>query len=61
MDFFLCVLGMVFIVEGMPYFTFPEKIKAYLLKVAEMPDSTLRYLGLAAVLTGLLLVWLGRS
>ncbi|MBA4396511.1 MAG: DUF2065 domain-containing protein [Syntrophus sp. (in: bacteria)] len=61
MDFFLCVLGMVFIVEGMPYFAFPGKIKAYLLKVAEMPDSTLRYLGLAAILTGLLLVWLGRS
>jgi uncharacterized protein YjeT (DUF2065 family) len=61
MDFFLCVLGMVFIVEGMPYFTFPGKIKAYLLKVSEMPDSTLRLLGFGAILTGLLLVYLGRS
>ena len=59
MDFFLCVLGMVFIVEGMPYFTFPGKIKAYLLKVAEMPDSTLRFLGFAAILAGLLLVYIG--
>jgi uncharacterized protein YjeT (DUF2065 family) len=59
MDYFLCVLGMVFIVEGMPYFTFPGKIKAYLLKVAELPDSTLRFLGFAAILTGLLLVYLG--
>jgi uncharacterized protein YjeT (DUF2065 family) len=49
----------VFIVEGMPYFTFPGKIKAYLLKVAEMPDSTLRFLGFAAILAGLLLVYLG--
>jgi uncharacterized protein YjeT (DUF2065 family) len=61
MDYFLCVLGMVFIIEGMPYFTFPGKIKAYLLKVAEMPDFTLRFLGLAAILAGLLLVYLGRS
>jgi hypothetical protein len=61
MDFFLCVLGMVFIVEGVPYFAIPEKVKAYLQKVAEMPDSTLRFLGFAAILTGLLLVWLGRS
>jgi hypothetical protein len=52
---------MVFIVEGMPYFAVPGKAKAYLLKIAEMPDSTLRFLGLAAILTGLLLVWLGRS
>jgi uncharacterized protein YjeT (DUF2065 family) len=59
MDYFLCVLGMVFIVEGMPYFTFPGKIKANLLKVAEMPDSTLRFLGFAAILAGLLLVYLG--
>jgi uncharacterized protein YjeT (DUF2065 family) len=59
MDFFLCVLGMVFIVEGIPYFTFPEKIKAYLLTVAEMPDTTLRFLGFAAILTGLLLVYIG--
>lgn len=61
MDFFLCVLGMVFIVEGMPYFAFPAKIKIYLLKVVETPDTTLRSLGFAAILAGLLLVYLGRS
>ncbi|MGO9566511.1 MAG: DUF2065 family protein [Desulfomonilaceae bacterium] len=24
---FLCVLGMVVVVQGLPYFAFPEKIK----------------------------------
>lgn len=61
MDFFLCVLGMVFIVEGLPYFAFPVRIKAYLLKVAELPDATLRMLGFGAIMTGLLLIYLGRS
>ena len=61
MDFFLCVLGMVFIIEGLPYFAFPDKIKAYLVKVTGIPDATLRMLGLAAVATGLLLVYLGRT
>jgi hypothetical protein len=61
MDFFLCVLGMVFIVEGMPYFAFPGKIKAYLCKIAELPDATLRFLGFGAILTGLFLVYLGRT
>ena len=61
MDFFLCVLGMVFIIEGLPYFAFPDKIKLYLVKVTEIPDATLRMLGLAAMAAGLLLVYLGRS
>jgi hypothetical protein len=33
MKYFLCVLGMVLILEGLPYFAFPEKIKAYLMKI----------------------------
>jgi hypothetical protein len=52
---------MVFIVEGLPYFAFPEKIKAHLTKVLNIPDSTLRILGLAAMIAGLLLVYLGRT
>ncbi|MBW2545235.1 MAG: DUF2065 domain-containing protein [Deltaproteobacteria bacterium] len=61
MKFFLCVIGMVLIIEGLPYFAFPEKIKDYLMKVYEIPGSTLRKLGLAAVIIGLLLVYLGRN
>jgi uncharacterized protein YjeT (DUF2065 family) len=61
MKYFLCVLGMVFIIEGLPYFAFPEKIKAYLMKLQEMPDSTLRLFGLSAIMTGLFLVFFGRS
>ena len=59
MKYFLCVLGMVFIVEGLPYFAFPEKIKAYLLKIQDIPDSTLRILGLLAMITGLIFVYFG--
>ena len=61
MDFLLCVLGVVFVLEGLPYFAFPEKVKAYLLKLQEMPDSTMRLLGLTAIVTGLILVYFGRS
>lgn len=61
MKYFLCVVGMVFVIEGLPYFAFPDKIKVYLLKIQEMPDSTLRFLGLFAIITGLILVYFGRS
>ena len=59
MKYFLCVLGMVFVIEGLPYFTFPARIKAYLLKLAEVSDITLRILGAAAVTFGLLLIYFG--
>jgi len=61
MKFFLCIIGMVLIIEGLPYFAFPEKIKSYLLKVYETPEGTLRVLGLVSVIVGLFLVYLGRS
>jgi uncharacterized protein len=61
MDYFLCVIGMVFIVEGLPYLAFPDKLKTYLRKLADMPDTTLRIMGSIAVCIGLLLVYFGRS
>ncbi len=61
MKFFLCVVGLVLIIEGLPYFAFPEKIKAYLLKVYEIPDGTLRIFGFFAVVIGLTLVYFGRN
>ena len=59
MKYFICVLGMVFVIEGLPYFTFPDKIKTYLRRLTEIPDTTLRILGAVAVTLGLLLVYFG--
>ncbi|HOD35527.1 MAG TPA: DUF2065 domain-containing protein [Syntrophales bacterium] len=61
MKYFLCVIGMVLIIEGIPYFAFPGKLKTYFLKIHTVPDTTLRILGLAAMAAGLLLVYLGTS
>ena len=61
MEYFLCVLGMVFIIEGLPYFAFPEKVKSYIMKLQEMPDSALRILGLSAIIAGLILIYFGRT
>ena len=61
MKLFLCVIGMVLIIEGLPYVAFPEKIKSYLIKMSSIPEGTLRVLGLAFVTIGLVLVYIGRS
>ena len=61
MDFFLCVIGMVMIFEGLPYFAFPERMKDWVQKVVEMPESTLRAMGMVLIGIGLFLVYMGRS
>ena len=59
MEFFFCVIGMVMIIEGLPYFAFPEKIKGFVQKVSEMPEKSLRIFGLVLMIGGLGLVYLG--
>ncbi len=61
MKFFLCVLGMVMIVEGLPYFAAPEKMKYWVQKVVATPDSVLRRLGLVLMVIGLFMVFVGRT
>lgn len=61
MEFFLCVLGMVMFVEGLPYVVFPEKMKNWIRQVLDMPATTLRTFGLGSMLAGLLLVYLGKG
>ena len=61
MKFFLCVIGMVMVVEGLPYFAFPEKMKFVIQKVIEMPDKALQKFGFVLILMGICLVYLGKS
>ena len=60
MKFILCVVGMVMIIEGLPYFVFPEKMKFWIQKILVTPEGALRRLGLVLMSIGLLLVYLGR-
>jgi uncharacterized protein len=61
MKYFLCVIGMVMFLEGLPYFGFPAKMKAMMRKVLEIPDETLRKFGLVLMVAGLAIVYIGRS
>jgi len=51
---------MVLVLEGLPYFGFPEKMKEFMRFVQEQDDSILRLVGGLAMLVGLLIVYLGR-
>jgi uncharacterized protein YjeT (DUF2065 family) len=60
MEFILCVVGMVMIIEGLPYFAFPEKMKFWIQKILITPKGTLRRIGLVLMSIGMLLVYVGR-
>ena len=61
MKYFLCVMGMVMIVEGLPYAAFPHRMKSWVHTLLSMPDEALRKLGMILMALGLFVVYLGRS
>lgn len=58
MEFFLTLLGLILIIEGLPYAASPEAMQRWLAQVQELPPSTLRGFGLVAVGLGLFLCYL---
>ena len=58
MKFFFCVIGMVMIVEGLPYFAFPDKMRQMVTVILSMENTVLRRFGLFMMLVGLGVVYL---
>ncbi|MCG8552628.1 MAG: DUF2065 domain-containing protein [Desulfobacterales bacterium] len=58
MKFFFCVMGMVMIVEGLPYFISPNKMREMIMMIVQMPEGTLRRFGFFMMLAGLAVVYL---
>ena len=51
-------LGLVFILEGLCYALFPDSMKRMLELFRHFPTDKLRWLGIIAMLTGPIVVWL---
>ena len=50
--------GLFMIFEGFPYFAWPDKMKELLAQLMEMPESSLRKIGFAMMITGLMICYL---
>jgi uncharacterized protein YjeT (DUF2065 family) len=55
MKLLFTLIGLVFILEGLPYLTFPEAMQRWLRQLMEMRPAQLRIIGLFAVGIGLLI------
>jgi uncharacterized protein YjeT (DUF2065 family) len=56
----LIAIGLMMIFEGIPYFCFPDQVKRLAEKLPQLENSVLRVIGLAAMLMGLGVVYLGK-
>jgi uncharacterized protein YjeT (DUF2065 family) len=57
---FLGLLGLLLIVEGLPYFAFPDKMKRWMSMIQGMEDTHLRVTGFVAMALGLVIVYVVR-
>ena len=58
MKLLLSLVGLLLVVEGIPYFAFPDKMKKWMKVIQEVPDLQLRIIGLVAMLIGLIIVYM---
>ncbi len=57
MKILFLLVGMVMVLEGIPYVAFPESMREWLRKISEMKVEHLRILGLLSMSGGLLVCW----
>lgn len=58
MKLLVLLIGMVMILEGVPYVAAPQTMKEWLAKLSETDASTLRILGLVSMVLGLFICYL---
>jgi len=58
METIVTLIGLILILEGLPYFAFPKAMQDWLRQLTEMPPAVLRAMGLIAVICGFLLCYI---
>ena len=57
----LLIIGSVMVIEGLPYFLFPERTKKFYKKIESADIRALRAVGLIIISIGLAIVFLVKS
>ncbi|NNF71184.1 MAG: DUF2065 domain-containing protein [Rhodobacteraceae bacterium] len=61
MAFLLLGLGLVLVIEGLVFALAPSRLDEVLEMLRRIPHDTRRFMGLAAVAIGVVLIWLARG
>ncbi|MCD4755650.1 MAG: DUF2065 domain-containing protein [Deltaproteobacteria bacterium] len=60
MKLFVTLIGLLMVVEGLPYFAFPEKMQALMRQIEKMNPDYLRMVGLISTLVGLVICYIAQ-
>lgn len=58
MELIVVVVAVILIIEGVPYLAVPAKVKRWSMTIQELPDRSLRLVGLICMVAGLTLLYL---
>ncbi len=61
MKLFITLLGLILVLEGLPYVAFPEAMQRWLLHLAQLPPAQLRSIGLISMASGFAILIFARS
>jgi len=60
LKYFLTVLALVFVIEGIPYFLSPTGVKKWLAMLQEMSEQSIRSFGLFSMAAGMVLLYIAQ-
>lgn len=61
MKLFITLIGLILVLEGLPYAAFPEAMQRWLTQLLELDPSQLRFAGLACMTVGFVILLLARN
>ncbi|PIE57613.1 MAG: hypothetical protein CSA33_07715 [Desulfobulbus propionicus] len=61
MKVLITLIGLVFVLEGLPYVAAPEAMKRWLRQLVDMPPEQLRAVGIISMVIGFLVCWIGQK
>lgn len=61
MKIFIALLGLVLVMEGLPYVAFPEAMRRWLSQLARMEPAQIRSIGLVSMACGFAILIVARS
>lgn len=56
----MSVIGMVLVLEAVPYILFPGRVKSFAQFIHTVPNGKLQAAGIIAAFTGILIIYAGR-
>lgn len=60
MKFVLTLIGLLLVLEGLPYAASPESMQKWLRQLAELPPGKLRAIGFVSMILGFAVLFFGR-